>query len=235
MRVASRGPATRTPAPSWMSPTHGWTLPLAAMLAAVLASACSECRNDLDCARQEGKAGFLCVEGTCREGDADPEPSSTCEDDGDCAEDGRCLDGVCVITPTCLQLSANFVAVRSDTGAAGEVQAVTDGCEVTLSVAFPSDGVELTAGRIADDGTWEDPVGFSGGRWSFVDRVGTVVGVFGTTIRFGTTDVACTEDGDCAAQVRDSCRTPCEGGSGCAAGGCAADGFCRAQGRGHCQ
>jgi hypothetical protein len=220
------------------------------------ATGCVECHNDRDCIDQAGSSSQLCVDGSCTEGQVDEVPRLSCDDDDGCADGESCLGSVCVVVPTCLQLESNFVAVREDTGARGDLRASTDGCEITLAIDFGSDRIDLSARRLAADGTWDSPTGFRGGAWDPATRVGVVDGPFGTRVHFGTVDFVCdrADDGsdggadagpaaadddvdeDCGDQIDKRCRTACEDGFGCDDGtGCESDGFCRARTRGTCR
>jgi hypothetical protein len=208
--------------------------------AAVLSAGCSECSTDQDCAAKRGDAELLCIEGSCAPGTPDELAAPSCERNADCDDGDLCFDGSCVIVPTCQQLVGNFVARRVGTGEFGEVAATTDGCELTLSVAIGSEPagivVDVSAERIERDGSWAEPRGFTGGSWSAGTRVGVLQGLSGDTVVFGTDQFACVDDSDCAGQVRETCRTPCSGGEGCAASAtCAPDGLCAAATRGTCR
>jgi hypothetical protein len=195
---------------------------------------CGECRNDRDCIDRYGSMELLCVDGTCAPGEVDDAPTTPCTARTDCDEGNDCVDGSCVVVPTCMQLFGNFVAVREDTGATGEVAATTDGCELALAVSFDAAPVQLAAERLDDGGEWVGPVGFTGGQWLAAERVGVLVGALGTTVRFGTIDYACASAQDCRDQVHTRCRTPCQDGTGCA-GACDSDGLCDASERGQCR
>jgi hypothetical protein len=206
----------------------------------VASGGCAECNTDQDCAAKLGTPDLLCVEGSCTSGSPDVAAAPPCSRDADCDDGEICFDDACVIVPTCQQVVGNFIARRVGTGELGEVAATTDGCEVTLSVSIGTGpgaiDVDVSADHIERDGAWVEPRGFTGGTWTAGARVGVLEGLNSDTIVFGTEQFACIDDVDCAGQVRETCRTACAGGFGCADGApCGADGLCAAATRGTCR
>jgi hypothetical protein len=201
------------------------------LVVAVLAGAagCAECSSDIDCPERH------CVDGACSATPPDDAPGSDCDDDAGCAGGERCFAGVCVVTPTCQQLNANFIALRAGTGERGEILATSDGCDtIRLAVALGTGATaldDMSAAGIDDDGTWLGPTGFAGGAWDSARRAGTLELSSGDVVRFGTAEYVCVVDDDCTGQLATTCRTACDAGCN----GPCANGLCAPANRGVCQ
>jgi hypothetical protein len=212
--------------------SHGTvaTVVVVTALSIALSPACVECANDADCPERR------CVDGTCAAAAPADVPATSCADDAACPAGDRCVDGACVVVPSCLLLNATFDAVFTPVGGppqTGTLAASTDpsSCRIAFAPAFADAPLAtMTADGVGPDGALLVPVGFNSGRWDVVGVVGELA-VVGGTIAFGTRDYGCVVDDDCAAQLVGVCRGGCD--AGCV-GECL-DGLCSPAVRGTCQ